>query len=760
MRCASWARWFAGLLACCFTVWGSAQAPLPQPDLDLWAGGTVYAMAATPDGGRIVGGDFAAVGGLPRRNLARLRADGTVDPTWTADTNGPVRALAMDASGLIYVAGGYTQLAGQSRNALGRLTPAGQLDPGWNPAPMGGFGADIKSLLVADGRVYVGGEFSQIGGQLRAGLARFDLPGGQLDLGWNPPAWWGGVVQLAADSTHLYVATAATNGVPLIRYPLSGNAVIDPGWVPQINGPLTAVAIAAPGAIVVAGEFALVQGASRSRLARLSTAVGASVDPQWQPDIDGWVGSLEVAGGSVYAGGRFHLGGEPSWRHLAKYSSSGTGALDPGFAPIVRGGTPLTLLVAGGNLHVGGSFTSVSGELRPALATVSSFTGEPMLPATVAESRSAQVNALLRLADGSLLVGGRFTRIGAFPRLNLARLAPGGNLDDGWRLDLDGQPVPYVAAPGNATFDFPPAVHTLEKDATGQIYVGGAFDLVGGQSRTNLARFNGIGQVDSGWNPAPNGIVRDLQVDNLGFVHVAGNFSSIGSVARISLARLSAAAGAAVDPQWQANLNLGATAEQLLLDGLGSLFVAGNGFDAVNGVQCCEGVIKLAAGGSGALDPVWNVRLTGSGRRARAIALDAGYLYIAGRFDGVFQGGSGHSRNALARVDAQGSGTLDPIWNPADTAGFGNEISALAVDATRVYVSPQYQLNRLVSAYSISGTGPAEAGWSVDGESHVSTLLLVGTRLYAGGSFTSVNGHARQSLAAFATDSLYADGFE
>ena len=70
-----------------------AQTPLAQPDLDLWSGGIVYTMVGTADGGRIIGGEFTAVGGLPRRNLARLLADGSVDPAWSADVNGPVQHL-------------------------------------------------------------------------------------------------------------------------------------------------------------------------------------------------------------------------------------------------------------------------------------------------------------------------------------------------------------------------------------------------------------------------------------------------------------------------------------------------------------------------------------------------------------------------------------------------------------------------------------------------------------------------------------------
>jgi len=58
-----------------------------QPGAD----NSVFSLLALPDGGLIVGGAFNQVNGTAATHLARLTAEGEVDPTFTAslDFHGP-----------------------------------------------------------------------------------------------------------------------------------------------------------------------------------------------------------------------------------------------------------------------------------------------------------------------------------------------------------------------------------------------------------------------------------------------------------------------------------------------------------------------------------------------------------------------------------------------------------------------------------------------------------------------------------------------
>ncbi len=95
-----------------------------------FAGNTAGAMVADAEGGLIVGGAFGVtVGGVPSFNLARLRADGSVDagfrsPLCSQET---VNRLARQADGKIVAVGDFGTTGGNVRRFLGD----GSADPGF-----------------------------------------------------------------------------------------------------------------------------------------------------------------------------------------------------------------------------------------------------------------------------------------------------------------------------------------------------------------------------------------------------------------------------------------------------------------------------------------------------------------------------------------------------------------------------------------------------------------------------------------------------
>src|SRR4051812_37610845 len=75
--------------------------------------GAVYATVSDGAGGFYLGGKFSAVGGVARENLAHVRADGSVDPSWHPSVDGPVWALAR-AGGKVYFGGFFASVDGQT----------------------------------------------------------------------------------------------------------------------------------------------------------------------------------------------------------------------------------------------------------------------------------------------------------------------------------------------------------------------------------------------------------------------------------------------------------------------------------------------------------------------------------------------------------------------------------------------------------------------------------------------------------------------
>jgi uncharacterized delta-60 repeat protein len=158
------------------------------------AGGVVRALAVDPQGRVLIAGTFTSVGGVTRRDVARLQSDGTLDRTWRegiqTEDGGDIRTLAMAPDGSVYVGGTFPKFGATGRGFLIRLTSSGALDETFGAgiaAPSARTGAvSVDQLLVQpDGRLLVRGRFDSYGGEaLPASLLRL-LPDGSRDLAFD-----------------------------------------------------------------------------------------------------------------------------------------------------------------------------------------------------------------------------------------------------------------------------------------------------------------------------------------------------------------------------------------------------------------------------------------------------------------------------------------------------------------------------------------------------------------------------------------------
>jgi uncharacterized delta-60 repeat protein len=131
--------------------------------------GVVRRVAVQTDGKIVFGGGFTSVNGAPRQNLARVNANGTLDPQFNAGTDGEVHGVVAQTNGRIVVAGDFTMLNGQPRLRLGRLNWDGSLDATLTA------GADRfirATALQPDGRILLGGQFTTLGGASRTYVGR------------------------------------------------------------------------------------------------------------------------------------------------------------------------------------------------------------------------------------------------------------------------------------------------------------------------------------------------------------------------------------------------------------------------------------------------------------------------------------------------------------------------------------------------------------------------------------------------------------
>jgi hypothetical protein len=183
---------------------GPSPAINQVPDATWMTNGKVYAVVRSGDyvyvGGKFTSVRSAASGGqsFAATNLARFRADtGVGDPSWTPDVTGEdptvttVYALA-EANGQIWVGGEFGAVDGVARRNLAAVSPTtGAVDPTIDPV-VGTQASMVRAMIASDQKVYVGGAFGTIqddkGLKGRKNIAAINPTTGNVDLTWKPKA--------------------------------------------------------------------------------------------------------------------------------------------------------------------------------------------------------------------------------------------------------------------------------------------------------------------------------------------------------------------------------------------------------------------------------------------------------------------------------------------------------------------------------------------------------------------------------------------
>lgn len=624
-------------------------------------------------GGWYLGGQFSTVGELPRTNLVHLLADQSVDPSWNPGANEAVHALAAQGE-FIFVGGGFTAIAGQPRAGLAAVHRATGLATAWNPDmaaddPPGSRG-QVLAIEIQGTRIFAGGAFTRVGGQPRTNLVALDLVDASPLPGVLDAAGAASVVHaLRATETTLFVggrfssfATATRTNVAALD--LASGTVR--AWNPGANGEVLCLAVANR-AVYVGGNFTSIGGASRPFLAALDPETGLATS--WNPAADGAVSHLIAAGRTVHVGGDFaHVGGSPREGLGALDAASGkSAAWNPGGL-----GRSVNCLALEGDRLLVSTAGRPGQKSRNRLAALNARTGEVLDWNPGADDTVWT----LAVAGSNVFAGGDFLHAGGVPRIRVAAIHATTGLPVPWVTDTRGPNgrVWQLAADGD------------------RLYVGGGFSAVGTSFSPGLAALDQLDGHALAWKPIASSPVLSLAVV-AGRVFAAGNFTSIGGQARNGFAEL--------DP-----------------------------------------ITALATG--------WDPGALGTGPMAGAMVIHEGTAYVTGNFTNL----GAQPRLHLGAVNLS-SGAVQP-WSPAPGLA-GDAFTRLAVDDLAVYVSGNFssiagQPRR--SAAALDRATGALLDWhpdpvSITEEAPVSTLTAGSTAIYLGGSFTSIGGRGQANLAAF-----------
>ena len=349
---------------------------------------------------------------------------GSLDPDFiNPNVDGTVTSIALQPNGKILIGGVFSQVGGEARNRVARLNADGSLDGSFRDPNVNGTVDSIA--LQPDGKVLIGGEFTRVGDEARGRVARLNADG-SLDGSFANPKVAG--------------------------------------------GPVRSIALQPDGKVLIGGAFNLIGTTTRIAITRLNS--NGSLDGSFaNPGLNGSLWFLtRQPDGKVLIGGEFTRIGLRSRSRITRLD--GNGSLDTNFKASANNTVRTIALRSNGRILIGGSFTEVDGEARSRTAglnadgTIDRSFANPLT--------NDQVYSVATESDGEVLLGGDFTQVGGQPRERVERLL------------TNGLPDPSFINPAVGG-----RVDSLAPQPNGRTLVAGQFGVVQGQERNNIARLIG-----------------------------------------------------------------------------------------------------------------------------------------------------------------------------------------------------------------------------------------------------------------------------
>lgn len=621
---------------------------------------------------------------------------GTLDTSFnTADAqrrneegaNNTVRTISVQSDGRIWIGGDFTNYNGYTSNRLARLDSNGSLDA----AITGGANATVYSIMRTPlGNTLIGGAYTDFSGN-----------------------WY-----------RDYLLQLTREGWMDANFDTGDGAITGEG----ANGTVRTIAIQGDGKVLIGGEFLHYNRVSRNRIARLKT--DGTLDTTFAPGTgaNGVVTAIVLQpDGKILVGGNFTTFNNIACNRLARLHPDGR--LDDTFDPGAGANDAVHTMVLqnNGKIVIGGAFTTYRGASCNRITRLNS---DGSIDPSFMGMANGEVTSLLLQPDGKILVGGAFTTYNGTACKQIARINTNGNLDAGF----------------NSGSGFNAPVTTMTLQADGRILVGGSFTAYNGTARKHIARLNSDGTLDDRFYPGvkPNGPYYSVTTRKGNGIQAGGEFNSINGLGYSNYTAFNAR-GSLGPRSYLGNYNgiNGAVTSILYLTD-STMLVAG-AFTSFNGTAANR-IHRIGKGE----EPFTPGSAANNTIRALSVQSD-GKIWIGGDFTTY----NGTPRNRVARLKA--NGTLDSSFNPG--SGANGRVKAVAVqedgsvlvggDFTAYNGIARNGFARLNSDGSIDGTfyaGPA-TGSRVE-----SIVVQPDGKILVAGTFTSFNSTAAHNLTRLNRD--------
>jgi uncharacterized delta-60 repeat protein len=482
------------------------------------------ALVVQTDGKILLGGLFTSFNSVARNRIARVNVNGSLDTSFDPGTGinssaggTPfVNDLVVQPDGKVVVTGSFLSYNSVVRANFVRINPDGSLDSSFNPGN-GPVGITTGLALQPNGKILVGGAFSQFSGVNRGGIARVDNDG-SLDTSFDPGSGTFNIFAIAVQTDSKIVMGGLVNSYNGVNRGGLARAYSDGGLdisfeAGGINERVVEIVQLPTGETLVCGDFTQVGGVDHFGIARLlgdsssptptptpttTPSPGACLDTTFDTDgkvttdFDSRTESLEaialqtdgkiVAVGtsnSAFAVARYNINGS------LDTSFDGDGKVISSFATSDQ--VRAVAIQTDGKIVVGGTTDSHSFALarfnsNGSLDTTFDSDGK-VITDFQAGSGSERINDLILQSDGKIVAVG-----GASNGFALARYNANGSLDTSFG----------TAGKVVTTFNDQAAALGVAIQSDGKIVAGGGRDnAIPPQGDFVLARYNANGTLDA-----------------------------------------------------------------------------------------------------------------------------------------------------------------------------------------------------------------------------------------------------------------------
>ncbi|MFO0702718.1 MAG: PQQ-binding-like beta-propeller repeat protein [Candidatus Andersenbacteria bacterium] len=633
------------------------------------SGSSVFTLVSDGSSGWYAGGNFSTIGGVAVARLAHILSDGTVDANWNPNPSAQVNSLVLDGTTL-YVGGQFTTIGGQSRRFLGAVSASTGLATSFNSANSLTGGTQVRVIKSDGTSLYVGGDFTGPA----ARLVRFSLSGGTYDATWTPTAPNADVYGLDVSSASVVYVVGAFTTPRNFAVAYGKPAGATQAWAPA--------GIGSARDVILSGSTTYL--AWTTGLKGFDATSGATLS--WDASPGGLeVSDIELNGTTLYAAGAFTSIGGQTRHYLAALdttvNSNNATAWNPSAGSVAKFVTRV-----GSDVIAGGGFTLMNGQARNGVAAVDPAT-QSLLPFT------QNVATPIYSIAGS----GNTLYIASPQAITAIDATTGGSV---WQVIVD----------GNAT--------VLRLDGS-TLYAGGYFTSQGHIFYDDEACYSGCYVADNTRNHA-------MAIDATN-----GNLLP-----------------------WDPNVTTssGQPVKDLAV-GTDTIYIGGSSVTAVGGTAR----VGLAAvvKSTGAVT-AWDPAIAPAAASINRIILSGTTLYVGGTFTSI----GGAARTGLAALDTAVNSNMATAWNPTlSPAG----LTTMALTGTTMFIGSGslstvngLSRPRLAVVTTTVDSGASMVGaWNPDiSAAGLIDMEVWDSKLYIAGDFTNVGTNGNPRLGAFDLSSV------